>query len=194
MKRLALSLLLLASLPAFAAEKYTVDPGHTVVTFGWNHFGFSNPTARLEKVDGTLMLDTADITKSSITITLPLDGLHSGVDKLDEHLKSSDFLDAAKYPNITFTSTKVEKSGADALKVTGDLTVHGVTKPAILNVKINKIGLFEIPAMKVKMQAAGFDAETVIKRSDFGVKNYVPAVSDDIPVHITLDAKQPAKP
>ena len=195
MKRLALSLLILASLPAFAAEKYNVDPTHTVVTFGWNHFGFSNPSARMEKVDGTLMLDSTDITKSTISITLPLDGLHTGVEKLDAHLKTDEFLDAAKYPNITFTSTKVEKAGADKLKVTGDLTIHGVTKPATLNVKINKIGLFEIPAMKVKMQAAGFDADTVIKRSDFGVKNYVPAVSDEIPVHITLDAKQqPAKP
>lgn len=184
MKRLALCLLLVASLPAFAAEKYTVDPGHTVVTFGWNHFGFSNPTARMEKVDGTLMLDAADITKSSITITLPLDGLHSGVEKLDEHLKSPDFFDAAKYPIITFTSTKVVKTGAETLKVTGDLTIHGVTKAETLNVKINKIG--ENPMMKVA--GAGFDADVVIKRSDFGVTKYVPMVSDEIPVHVTLDS------
>ena len=89
--------------------------------------------------------------------------------------------------------TKVEKSSANALKVTGDLTVHGVTKPVTLNVKVNKIGMFEIPQMKVKIPAAGFDAETTIKRSEFGVGGYVPAVSDEIPVRITLDAKQPQK-
>src|SRR5258708_7155840 len=127
MKRFALSLLLLASLPAFAldkaatpaaagVQKYTIDNGHTVVTFGWNHFGFSNPTARLEKIDGVVLLDAADLTKSSVTVTLPLDGLHTGVEKLDAHLKTDEFLDAAKYPAITFKSTKVEKNGSDSLK------------------------------------------------------------------------------
>jgi len=193
MKRLALSILILASLPAFALDKpataaatqtYNIDAGHTVVTFGWNHFGFSNPSARLEKIDGALQLNQADITKSSINVTMPLDGLHTGVEKLDAHLKTDEFLDAAKYPTITFKSTKVEKVGAEGLKITGDLTVHGVTKSVTLNGKINKIG--DNPMMKVA--SAGFDADVVLKRSDFGVTKYVPAVSDEIPVHITLDS------
>ena len=184
MKRLALALLLLTSLPAVAAQKYDIDANHTFVTFGWNHFGFSNPTARMEKVIGSVMLDTADLSKSSVSVTLPLDALHTGVEKLDTHLKTDDFFDAAKYPNITFTSTKVEKVGTDALKITGDLTVHGVTKSVTLNTKINKIG--ENPMMK--MLSAGFDADVVLKRSDFGVTKYLPGVGDDIPVHITLDS------
>ncbi len=134
------SLLAAASLPALAAEKYDIDSGHTQVQFTWNHFGFSNPSAMLEKISGDFELDTADLTKSSISVTLPLDGIHTGVPKLDEHLKSPDFFDAAKYPNVTFKSTKVEKVGADHLKVTGDLTIHGVTKSVTLPVKINKIG------------------------------------------------------
>lgn len=193
MKRLALSVLLFASLSAFAqdkpaaataTQKYDIDVAHTVVSFGWNHFGFSNPSARLEKIEGALMLNQADITKSSVSVTLPLDGLHTGVEKLDEHLKTADFFDAAKYPTITFHSTKVERNGADGLKITGDLTVHGVTKSVTLNGKINKIG--DNPMMKIA--SAGFDADVVLKRSDFGVKMYVPAVSDEIPVHITLDS------
>ena len=185
LKRVLLaSLIAAASLPAFAAQKYDIDPGHTVVTFGWNHFGFSNPTARLEKISGSVLLDAADLTKSSVSVTMPLDGLHTGVEKLDAHLKTDEFLDAAKYPNITFTSTKVEKAGADALKITGDLSVHGVTKSVVLNAKVNKIG--DNPMMKVA--SAGFDADIVIKRSDFGVNKYVPMVSDEIPVHITLDS------
>lgn len=184
MKRFAIALLLLASLPAFAAEKYDIDANHTAVTFHWNHFGFSNPVGRLEKISGDLMLDTADLTKSSVSITLPLDGLHTGVEKLDAHLKTDEFFDAAKYPNITFTSTKVEKAGTDALKIIGDLTIHGVTKSVVLNTKINKIG--DNPMMK--MASAGFDADIVVKRSDFGVTKYVPMVSDEIPVHITLDS------
>ena len=201
MKRLVPMSLLFASLSAFAAagakvqgvEKYAIDASHSGVVFGWNHFGFSNPTARFDKIEGSVLLDKADLTRSSVSVSLPLEGLDTGVAKLDEELKGSDFLDTAKYPTITFTSTKVEKSGENGLKITGNLTVHGITKPVTLDAKVNKIGIFEIPGV-MKAQAAGFDATTVIKRSDFGVTKYIPAVSDDIPVHITLDAKQaPAK-
>ena len=179
------SLLTAAALPVVAApQKYDIDTSHTQVIFSWNHFGFSNPSASLEKISGDFQLDTADITKSSITVTLPLDGLHTGVPKLDEHLKSADFFDAAKYPDITFKSTKVEKAGANGLKIVGDLTIHGVTKPVTLNAKINKIG--ENPMMK--KASAGFDATTTIKRSEFGVDKYVPNVSDEIPVRITFDS------
>jgi polyisoprenoid-binding protein YceI len=197
MKRLTLITLLLVSSSVFAAggvrlpvaEKYDIDASHSGVVFGWNHFGFSNPTARFDKIEGSVLLDEADLTKSSISVTLPLEGLDTRVAKLDEELKSPDFLDATKYPTITFKSTKVEKTGENGLKITGDLTVHGVTKPVTLDAKVNKIGIFEIPGV-IKAQAAGFDATTVIKRSDFGVTKYVPAVSDEIPVRITLDAKQ----
>jgi polyisoprenoid-binding protein YceI len=197
MKRLSLITLLFASLSVFAADgakasgadKYDIDASHSGVVFGWNHFGFSNPTARFDKIEGSVLLDEADLTKSSISVSLPLESLDTGVAKLDEELKGPNFLDAAKYPTITFKSTKVEKTGENGLNITGDLTVHGVTKPVTLNAKVNRIGIFEIPGV-IKAQAAGFDATTVIKRSDFGVTRYVPSVSDEIPVRITLDAKQ----
>src|SRR5580700_4398070 len=193
MKRLGLIILLFASSSVFAAEKYAIDAAHSEVVFGWNHFGFSNPTARFDKIEGSVLLDKADLTKSSISVSLPLESLDTHVAKLDEALKSPDFFDAAKYPTITFKSTKVEKAGENGLKITGDLTVHGVTRPVTLDAKVNKIGIFEIPGV-IKAQAAGFDATTVIRRSDFGVAKYVPAVSDEIPVRITLDVKQaPAK-
>ncbi len=186
LRRILLSSLLAAvSLPAMAAvEKYDIDTGHTQITFGWNHLGFSNNSGNLEKITGTFQLDTADLTKSSVEVTMPLDGLHTGVSKLDDHLKTGEFFDAAKYPNITFKSTKVEKSGAEALKLTGDLSMHGVTKPVTLNVKINKIG--DNAMMKTK--SAGFDADVTLKRSDFGISYGVPNVSDDIKVHITLSS------
>ncbi len=185
MRRLAVTLLLLTSLPAFAAaEKYNIDVNHTAVTFSWNHFGFSHPVARLNKISGEFMFDKDDLSKSSIKVTLPLDGLDTGVEKLDADLKAEGFFDAAKYPDITFASTKVEKTGADTLKVTGNLSVHGVTKPVVLKVEVNKIG--ENPMMRVA--SAGFDADTVIERSEFGVGRLVPMVSDAIHVHITLDS------
>ena len=197
MQRLTLVTLLVASSTVCAvdgakvpgAEKYDIDGSHSGVVFGWNHFGFSNPTARFDKIEGSVLLDKADLTKSSISVTLPVEGLDTRVAKLDEELKSPDFLDATKYPTITFKSTRVEQTGENRLKITGDLTVHGVTKPVTLDAKVNKIGIFEIPGV-IKAQTAGFDATTVIKRSDFGVTKYVPAVSDEIPVRRTLDAKQ----
>ena len=197
MKCSTLITLLFVSVPIFAsdgakvlgAEKYDIDASHSEVVFGWNHFGFSNPTARFDKIEGSVLLDKADLTKSSISVSLPLESLDTRVAKLDEELKSPDFFDAAKYPTITFKSTKVEKAGENGLKITGDLTIHGVTRPVTLDAKVNKIGIFEIPGV-IKAQAAGFDATTVIRRSDFGVTKYVPAVSDEIPVRITLDAKQ----
>src|ERR1700756_1267334 len=136
-RRVLLSCLLAVACPSALAapQKYNIDMNHTYVTFTYDHFGFSNPVGKLEKFSGDFMLDTEDLTKSSISVTFPLDGLHTGVPKLDEDLKSPGFFDAAKYPDITFKSTKVEKVGTNGLKITGDLTVHGVTKPVVLDTK-----------------------------------------------------------
>ena len=191
LKRILLSsLLAAASLPALAApQKYDIDPAHSQIVFTWNHLGFSNPSATLEKIGGEFQLDTDDLTKSSVTVILPLEGIHTGVPKLDTHLKTPEFFDASKYPEIRFKSTKVEKSGAEGLKITGDLSIHGITKPVTLNAKVNKIG--DNAMMKTK--SAGFDADVTLKRSDFAVSYGVPNVSDDIKVHITF-AADVAKP
>jgi polyisoprenoid-binding protein YceI len=185
LRYLALAGLVAAAGTATAAPvTYKLDPGHTMVLFSWNHFGFSNPSANLGNVDGTLVYDEKDPTKATVEATLPLTGLDTFVPKLDEHLKSADFLDAAKYPTVTFKSTKVTAAGKGKLKVAGDLTVHGVTKPVTLDVTLNKVG----PHPMMKVQTVGFDATTTIKRSDFGVGAYVPNVSDEIKIHITTEA------
>jgi polyisoprenoid-binding protein YceI len=147
MKRLLLIPPLFASLSVFAAhgarvstaEKYDIDASHSGVVFGWNHFGFSNPTARFDKIEGSVLLDQADLTRSSVSVTLPLEGLDTRVAKLDEELKGPEFFDAARYPAITFKSSKIEKSGENHLKITGDLTVHGVTRPVTFDATVNKI-------------------------------------------------------
>ncbi|GAA0909352.1 YceI family protein [Luteibacter anthropi] len=177
-------LLATAGTAVAAPVTYKLDPTHTDVLFTWNHFGYSNPSANLNNADGTVVYDEKDPSKSSVEVTLPLSGLDTFVPKLDEHLKSKDFLDAAQFPNITFKSTKVAGAGKGKLKVTGDLTVHGVTKPVTLDVTVNKVG--DHPMLKVP--AAGFDAVATIKRSDFGVGAYVPNVSDEIKIRITTEA------
>ncbi|MDG2526119.1 YceI family protein [Stenotrophomonas sp. HITSZ_GD] len=168
-----------------ASGTYKLDPSHTDVLVQWNHMGFSNPTAHFGNADGTLVFDAADPTKSSVQVTLPLSGLNSFTAKFDEHLKSGDFFDAAKFPTATFKSTKVEAAGTNKFTVTGDLTIKDQTKPVVLDVTLNGAG--EHPMLKVP--AVGFDATTTIKRSDFGVGAYVPAVSDEVKVRITTEAE-----
>ena len=186
---LALASLLATGTALHAAPvTYTLDPGHTMVLFSWNHFGYSNPTADLGGVQGTLVYDPAAPTKATVDVTLPLSALDTHVPALDEHLKKPDFFDAEKYPTVTFKSTKVAAAGKDKLKVTGDLTVHGVTKPVTLDVTVNKVG--DHPMLKAP--AVGFNATATIKRSDFGVGAYVPAVSDEIKISITTEGLEAA--
>lgn len=184
-KRLALaSLLAVAAFGAQAADKYDIDPTHTQVEFTYSHLGFSNITGRFDTVEGDFLFDPADPTKSSVSITIPVSSMSTGVAKLDEHLQKPDFFDAATFPTATFKSTGVTAAGEGQLKVAGDLTIHGVTRPVVLDVTINKIG--EHPMAKVP--AAGFDATTTILRSDFGVGAYVPMVGDEVRIDITVEA------
>jgi polyisoprenoid-binding protein YceI len=176
---------------ALAAESYPIDARHSQVVFTYTHFGFSRQTAQFRQISGEVMFDAADPGKSSASVTIPIEALDTGVPDLDKDLKSPNFFDAAQFSDATFKSTKVEKTGADTLNVSGDLTIHGVTRPVTLAVKVMKSG--EHPMKKVP--ALGFDATTTIKRSDFGVNKLVPMVSDEIDIHIAVEAQQPkAKP
>lgn len=186
-RRLVLATLIAAaSFSAQAADKYDIDPTHTQVQFTYNHLGFSNITGRFDEVKGDFLFDAADPTKSSVSITIPVASISTGVDKLDEHLLKADFFDAAQFPTATFKSTGVTAAGEGKLAVAGDLTIHGVTRPVVLDVTINGIG--EHPMRK--LPAAGFDARATIKRSDFGVGAYVPAVGDEVTLSITVEATQ----
>jgi polyisoprenoid-binding protein YceI len=169
--------------PALAADKYTFDPNHSQIRFGWNHFGFSSIEADFREFSGELMLDTADLAKSSVNVTIPLASVDSGVAKLDDHLKSPDFFDVAKFPEATFKSTAIEQAAPNRLEVSGELTLHGVTKPVVLDVTVNKIGKHPMAGD----DAAGFDAKATVKRSDFGVDKYAPNVSDEVWIEITTE-------
>lgn len=169
---------------AQAAETYHFDPNHTNINWNANHFGFSSPSGRFGLKDGSITLDEATPANSSVNVTIDVKGLVTGIPKFDEHLKTADFLDAEKFPEATFKSTKVEPGADNTAKVTGDLTLHGVTKPVVLDVKLNKQG--ENPMTKVK--SVGFSGKTVIKRSEFGIDKYVPNVSDEVTIAIEAEA------
>jgi polyisoprenoid-binding protein YceI len=161
-----------------------IDQSHTAVIFSWSHRGLSHPIARLEQVKGTLVWNRTDLAKSSVEVNLPLDGLRTGDDALNRRLRGSEFFDAVRYPGINFRSTSiVPKVGSNEFTLVGNLTVHGVTKSVTLVAKINQVkeDSSQLPSM-------GFDADGVLRRSDFGLSRYVPMVGDEITIHITLEA------
>ncbi len=168
---------------AHAAETYKLDPNHTAITWHVNHFGFSTPSGKFMNVDGQVVLDEVNPALSSVNVTINVADINSGVAKLDEHLKTPDFFDVVKFPTATFTSKKVELTGKNTAKVEGDLTLHGVTKPVILDVKLNQIG-----ENMMKLKTAGFTASTTIKRSEFGISTYVPNLGDDVKIDIESEA------
>ncbi|MDQ3495724.1 MAG: YceI family protein [Pseudomonadota bacterium] len=189
MKRFALAAALaLFAIPAFAAPvTYKIDPNHTQVLASWSHFGFSNPVANFGEAEGAIVYDADDVSASSVQVTLPLSGLNAFVPAFNEHLRSGDFFEAETYPGVTFKSTKVEAAGEDRLKVTGDLTIKGTTRPVVLDVTLNKAA--EQPM--AKRQAIGFDATTTVKRTDFGLGKFAPGVSDEVTLRITTEAIVP---
>lgn len=183
MKYLLLPLFSLFTLPAFSAETLAIDANHSAVIFSWDHHGLTNPVARFEKIEGKLVLDE-DLSKSSVTVKLPVDGLHTAVPALDKRLLAAEFLDVATYPDITFQSTRIVKGPMDTLRISGNLSVHGVTKMVVLDGKINKI---KRDPMK-KESEAGFEATVKLNRADFGVNLYFPNTARELTVHITLGA------
>ncbi len=190
MKRIILSTLIsFACTGAASAAVYDIDRSHTQVFFTYSHLGFSHLSGRLNEVTGSFDYDATKPAKSSIDVQLPLSSLSTGVPKLDEHLATADFFDAGKFPTATFKSSKVTVLGKDRLSVAGDLTIHGVTRPATFAVTLNGSG---IHPMK-KTAAVGFDATTTIKRSDFGIAKYVPMVADEVRLNISMEAQQPVK-
>ena len=168
---------------AFAADTYTIDPAHTSVVWTINHFGFSNPWGKFAQITGSLTLDEQAPQNSKVTVTVPMGNFLTGIDKLDEHLRSEAFFDVAKYPTATFASTKVTLTGKDTATVDGTLTLHGVTKPVTLAVTLNKIG-----ENMMNKKTAGFSATATIKRSDFGITSYLPNLGDDVKLYIESES------
>lgn len=181
-RRVALAACLALAAAPLCATTYTIEPDYTQGVFRWSHLGFSNPAAQFSQGQGTLEFDPADPTRASVQVTIPLSSLNTGVSALDEHLRSEDFFEVAKFPTATFRSTKVERgAGKDRLKVTGELNLHGVTKPVTLDVTVLKVG----SNPRTQLPTVGFEATTTLKRSDFGLGAFVPQVSDEIRMQIT---------
>ena len=181
--------------PGFArAATYEIDPAHTSAQFTVRHMMVSNVRGELGKVTGTLKLDDKDVRKSTVEATVDVASISTREPKRDEHLKSAEFFDVAKFPTVTFKSTRVEPLAAGKLKVTGNLTMHGVTREVVLDV--------EGPTPEVKDPwgnvKVGYTATTKLNRKDFGLTwNKSPdaggvVLGDDVPVTIDLELQKKA--
>jgi polyisoprenoid-binding protein YceI len=161
---LVISLALLAPLSALAAT-YNLDPVHSNIQFKVKHLMITNVTGVFEKFKGAVVIDEKDISKSKVDVSIEMASLNTNIAKRDDHLRSPDFFDVAKFPTMTFVSTKVEKAGADRLKVTGNLSIKGVTRSVVLNVE-GPTGEIKSPLGDVRR---GASAAATINRQDFGV-------------------------
>lgn len=163
------------------AGAYALDSAHGKITWSVNHLGFSTYYGQFVNVQATLNLDPANPSASSLTATIPLTDVDPNSDGLKAHLQTADFFDTANHPVATFVSRSVTVDSDDANEavVVGDLTLRGVTRPVTMEVEFNQAG----PSMG-NTYKAGFDGEATIKRSEFGINYALPAVSDEVKLHI----------
>ncbi|MDD5578436.1 MAG: YceI family protein [Methylobacter sp.] len=168
---------------ATAADTYTVDPRHTFPSFEINHLGFSIQRGRFNHTSGKIILDPEADT-GHVNIVIDTASISTGLPELEENLRSKEFFDAARFPHLTFLSDKLSFKKGQLIAVDGNLTLHGVTKPVHLAVDHFHCGI-NLIAMK---NTCGANATTTIKRTDFGVSKYAPALADEVKIIIQIEA------
>jgi polyisoprenoid-binding protein YceI len=185
---LSIAIATLLSLPAVlpakaATSTWQIDPAHTATQFAVKHLLISTVRGQFKGITGTVVWDDQDVTKSSVNVTIDATTIDTGTAPRDADLKSPNYFDVAKYPTLTFKSTKIEQAGAGKLKVTGDLTIHGVTKSVVLDVD-GPTGSIKDPWGNTR---AAIGATTKVNRQDFGVSGGAGAVGDEISITIDME-------
>ena len=178
------AVVVLASSLVFA-DTYAVDPVHSFAMFRIRHMNTSWVYGRINGPEGTINYDAAAPEKSSFEITLKAENIDTAVAARDNHLKSPTFFNAKEYPTLTFKSTSVKKADDTHLDVTGDLTIHGVTKSVTISLEVAGTG----KDMKGK-PIIGFESTFTIKRSDFGMKEFAGVVGDEVRITVAMEADQ----
>lgn len=168
------------------AGAYEGDTSHTSVHWRISHLGLSNYTARFDKIETKLDFNPQDATQSKVTVSIDPASVSTGLENFDKKLTGEGYFNVAKNPRITFTSTKIEKTGERTGNIIGDLTLNGVTKPVTLTTTFNG-GMFNQYAGG---HSLGFSATTKIKRSDFGMTTLLPAVGDEVEIIIEAEFVQ----
>lgn len=183
------ALLATTSFSALAdSQEYALDPGHTQVRVSWDHLGFSRPGASFDVTEGRLVWNDEDPSQSSVKVTLAAGSAYTQVRELDEMFRD-DYFKVSDHPEITFESTAVTQRGdSNRFDVEGELTIVGQTHPVTLEATLNQAG--EHPMLQAP--AIGFDATTTIERSKYGLDAFVPYISDEVEITITVEAVEPA--
>ena len=170
-----------ACFAARAADTFKIDPVHSSVLFGIKHLGITNFYAVFKDISGTVTFDQADPAKSSVELTVPVESIDSRNPKRDQHLKSPDFFNAKQFPTLSFKSKKVEASG-DTYKISGDFTLHGVTKPISIEFKKGLEG----KGMEGEVRGGG-ETRFTIKRSDYGMTFMQGALGDEVNIILSVE-------
>ena len=183
--------LISASQTAHAEDAYRFDPWHSEINFSWDHGGLSQQSAAFTKFDGELVLDEKELANSRLTVQIFAKSLSTGVQVLDGELTGEQYFHAKKFPKITFQSSSFKRTGNRTGLVTGALTVRDVTKPVTLDVRLvhrgeNPLSLY---FGGLKGTWLGIEAKTTLLRSDFGLKSFIPVISDRIAVSIVAELK-----
>jgi polyisoprenoid-binding protein YceI len=172
-----------SSASAFAqATTYTIDNSHTSLIFAVSHMGFSDTYGRFNKISGTVAWDASAPAASKLDVTIDANTIDTNDAKRDDHLKNADFFNVKQFPLITFKSTKVVVDG-DKVSVTGDMTMHGVTKPVTLSLTKLKEGATPFKDVRI-----GFRGTTTVKRSDFGMNGMQGGIGDEIAIMLSFEA------
>lgn len=175
-----------APLAALAeAATYTLDPSHSQALFSYTHMGFSTTWGMFSGFEGTIAFDEGNPAASSVEVSIPTSALITGWDARTQHFLGGDFFNAASNDMVKFKSTGIEVTGERTAKITGDLTINGVTQPVVLDTVMNKAGDHPMKGTPF----VGFSATTSIKRSDFNMGKFAPAVSDEVELEISIEAE-----
>jgi polyisoprenoid-binding protein YceI len=170
------------------AGEYVLDKSHASVTWRVSHLGLSQYTARFDKMDGKINFAPATSTASKVEFTIDATSINTGLAPFNKKLQAVEYFDAEKNPTITFKSVKIEPIAGGKFKMTGDMTLRGVTKPMTWDVTFNG-GVYNRFA---QAHAVGFSAKGIVKRSEWGMKELIPVVGDDVEVTLEVEFNQRA--
>ena len=182
---LAFAAFALMAAPAVAEPvNYKFDAGHSEAVFNYSHLGFSTNYGIFSEMDGTIVFDAENPAASSVEVTFPVTSLLTAAKGRTEHFLTADFFNKDANPNVTFKSTAIEVTGEKTAKITGDLTLNGVTKSVVLDTTLNQAG--EHPMEKKEW--IGLTATTTLVRSEFNLGMFTPYISDEVPVVLNVEA------
>ena len=179
----ALAFVLVLPAAAQGVDTYTIDAVHSNVGFRIRHL-VSKVTGRFAGIQGKVLVDTADVSKSSVDVTIDAASISTGVEARDNHLKSADFFEVAKYPTLTFKSSAVKEVSKGMLEVTGTFTMHGVAK--VITIPVANLGT--TAGMKPGTVVGGFEANLKLIRSEYGITKMVGPLGDEVEVTLNIEA------